>query len=548
VAAHVRPTLAILSGVVLFVLLIACANVANLTLARAADTERDLMVRAALGAGRGRLLRQLLTESALLGILGAGVGLVLSAWSLELVRALDPGRLPRLQEVTLDLRALVAAGTAALLAALLSGGLAALRSLRTAGTSSLHLGTRAGGGPPALLRRGLVVSQLALSLVLLLGAGLLLRSMTRLLAVDPGFDPRGLLTLRLSLPDVQYRYRDQGPKIAAFYQELEEAVSRLPGVEQVGATLNPPLSGLPVRTRPYAWRTPAGDTEWGGTVARYTTVTPGWFGAARVRLLAGRFLDHRDDRDHPLAVVVDAALARKAWPGQGAVGQAIRVEVFRDGEFRPAWAEVVGVVDSLHLERLEADEGEQVYVAHAQAPQRTMYVTVRTAGDPRALVPAVQAQVEGLERNLPVFDVRLAVEHLAQAAALPRFALWTLAAFAGVAGGLAVAGVYAVMAFSVSRRRHEIGVRLTLGASPRAILDLVLGEGALLVAVGVAAGLLGALALTRVLSGLLYGVTARDPATFLVVTAILSATAGLACLVPARRAALVDPKEALRTE
>jgi predicted permease len=223
VVAHVRPTLLVLSGVVAFVLLIACANVANLTLARAADTERDLAVRAALGATSARLLRQLLSESALLGLLGAALGLLLAAWGLDLLHLLEPGRLPRLHEIALDSRALGTASAAAFLAAFLAGGMAALRSVRVSAASSLHLGTRGGGAPPRLLRRALVMSQLALSLVLLVGAGLLLRSVVRLGAVDPGFEPRGLLTLRLSLPDVHYRYQDQGPKIADFYRRLDEA-------------------------------------------------------------------------------------------------------------------------------------------------------------------------------------------------------------------------------------------------------------------------------------------------------------------------------------
>jgi predicted permease len=548
VAAHVRPTLLILSGVVAFVLLIAGANVANLSLAQAAAAERDLAVRAALGASRRRLLRQILVESALLGALGAGVGVLLAAWGLELLRLFEPGRLPRVHEVAVDARALAAAGGAAFLAALLSGGMAAGWSLRRAAVASLHLGARGAAAPPPLLRRLLVVSQLALSLVLLAGAGLLLRSVVRLGRVDPGFEPRGLLTLRLSLPDVHYPYRDQGPKIADFYRRLEESVGQMPGVERVGATLRPPLSGDPIPTRPYAWRTGEGETEWGATVARYGVVTPGWFPAAGVRLLAGRFLNAHDDRDRPLAVVVDAPLARRAWPGRNAVGQAIRVEVFRDAEFRPAWGEVVGVIEPVRLGRLDVLEGEQVYLAHAQTPMRTMFLTVRAAGDPRALVPAVQARVGALEKDLPVFDVRLATEHVARATAVTRFALLALASFAGVAALLAAAGVYAVMAFSVSRRRQEIGVRMALGASPGTILSLVVGEASRLVGAGAGAGLLGALALTHLLSALLFGVTPTDPVTFGAVSGLLGATALLACLVPAWRAARIDPTEALRAE
>jgi len=285
-----------------------------------------------------------------------------------------------------------------------------------------------------------------------------------------------------------------------------------------------------------------------GTGRPGTAPSPrGWFRAARVRLLAGRFLDARDDRDRPLAAVVDAALARRAWPGRSAIGREIRVEAFRDGELRPAWGEVVGVVETLHLSRLEEADREQVYLAHAQSPQRTMYLTVRTAVDRGALVPAVQAQVAALEKDLLLFDVRRALEHVARATAVTRFALSAMGALAMVAALLAAAGVYAVMAFSVSRRRREMGIRLALGASPSAVFALVVSQGMALVAAGLGVGLLGALALTRI-SGLLFGVPATDPPTFLAVAALLTGAALLACVVPARRAARVDPTQALRSE
>jgi putative ABC transport system permease protein len=548
VVAHVRPALLLLAGVVAFVLLIACANVANLSLARALDAERELALRQALGASRWRLVRGILTESTLLGVLGAAVGLWLAARALDLLRILAPGTLPRLDEVALGGRALWAAAAAALLASLVAGAIGASRALATAGRTSLRPATRDGSVPASPLRGLLVVSQVALSLVLLVGASLLLKSFARLAAVNPGFDPRSLLTLRLSLPDVHYSYRKQGPKIADFYRRLDERIASLPGIEQVGATLNPPLSGLPLRERPYAWRAPAGEVEWGRAEARYTTVTPGWFRAAKLRLVSGRFLDARDHWDAPLSAVVDVALARRAWPGTDAIGQDLEVEVFRQGEFRRAWATVVGVVDTVHLGRLEAAGAEQIWLAHAQAPQRTMYVTVRSTLEQTALVSAVQAEVASLEKDLPVFDVRLASEHVARATSVARFASWALAAFAVLAALVATGGVYAVIAYIVSRRRHEIGVRLALGATPAAIRGLVVGQGLALIVPGLVAGLLGAAVLARFLSSLLFGVTPRDPATFLAVPALLAAVAVLACLLPARRAARLDPTEALRTE
>lgn len=545
VVAPVRPTLLILLGVVALVLLVACANVANLTLARVADAQRDLRVRVALGATRGRLLRQMLTESVLLGGLGGAVGLVFAVLCLRLVRLLEPGRLPRIEEAALDAPAVAFAAGAAFVAALLFGSLAALQALRAADAAPLDDGARGSAAGPARVQRLLVVSELALSFMLLAGAGLLVRSFARLQAVDPGFDPRGVLTARISLPDVHYRYRDQGPKIAAFYRSLDERLRSVPGVHAVGATAGPPLSGTPLRTRPYAWRSADGEQEWGSAAAAYRTVTPGWFRAAGVRLLAGRWLEETDDRERPVAVVVDAALARKAWPGKSGVGQPIKVEIFREGSFEPVWGEVVGVIEPVHLERLEAVEREQVYLAHAQSPQRTMYPTLRATGDPLALVPSIQAEVEALEPDLPVFDVRLAMEHLAEATAVSRFALFTLVAFAGVAALLAACGVYAVTAFVVVRRRPEIGIRVALGATPARVLREIVGQSMGWSAAGVATGLVGAFALTRLLSGLLFGVAPHDPLTFGCVALLLALVALVACGVPAARAARIQPKEAI---
>jgi predicted permease len=533
VVAHVRPTLLVLLGVVTLVLVVAAANVAHLALARAVEAEAELGLRAALGAGRGRLFRQLMAESLLLGALGAGAGLALAGAGLALLRAIDPGRLPRAGDAALDLPVLAYAAGA---------------SLALAVPSALRDAARARTARPVRLRRALVVAELALSLVLVAGAGLLVRSFARLNAVDPGFDPHGRLTARLSLPDVHYRYRDQGPRIAAFYRQLDERLRALPGVLAAGATTAPPLSGAPLRSRPYAWRGEGDERAWGATAADYSTVTPGWFEAAGVTLLAGRFLDERDDRDHPLAVVVDEALARRAFGSvPAAVGQPIRVEVFRNAEFQPLWGEVKGVVRSLRLARLDATSQAQVFLAHAQAPQRTMYPTLRVAGDPLALVPALQEQVAALEKELPVFDVRLASEHVAAAMAVARFALVTLAAFAFVAALLAACGVYSVMAHAVARRRYEIGVRLALGASPPGILRLVLRQGLGLAAAGIALGLVAALAATRVLANLLFGVGARDPGALLGAAMTIALVALAGCWLPARRAARVEPVDALRS-
>ena len=546
VVSPVRPTLLILLGVATLLLVVACANVANLALVRAKDAERELRVRAALGASRSRLLRLLLAENLVLGAAGAAAGLLLAGAGLDLLRVLEPGRLPRLSDVALHPRVLAYAGGLTLFTSLLFGGLSAAAAVASALSASLQDPERMATGRSGRLRPALVIGQLAVSLVLATGALLLVRSFAALQAVDPGFDPRGVLTARLSLPDVHYRYRDQGPKIASFYRRLDERLRALPGVHAVGATTAPPLSGAAIRSRPYAWRAESGETEWGRTAADYSTVTPGWFEAAGVRRLAGRVFTDADGPDQPLAVVVDDALARGAWgSAPDAVGQPIRVEVFRDASFQPRWGEVVGVIGTVRLNRLEAAGREQVYLAHAQAPQRTMHPTLRTAGDPYALLPAIQREVAALENDLPVFDARLATEHVATATAISRFALATLGAFAAVALLLASAGVYAVMAHSVGRRRYEIGVRLALGATPRRINALVLGQGMGVAAIGIACGILGALAATRVLSGLLFGVAPRDMATLTVAALLTGAAAFLACFAPAWRAARLSPREAL---
>jgi predicted permease len=546
VVSPVRPTLLILLGVATLLLVVACANVANLALVRAKDAERELRVRAALGASRARLLRLLLAENLVLGVAGAALGLLLAGMGLDVLRALEPGRLPRLADVALHPRVLAYAAGLTLLTSLFFGGLSAAAAVASALSASLQDPERMATGRSGRLRPALVMGQLAVSLVLATGALLLVRSFAALQAVDPGFDPRGVLTARLSLPDVHYRYRDQGPKIASFYERLEERLRALPGVRAVGATTAPPLSGAAIRSRPYAWRASEGETEWGGTAADYSTVTPGWFEAAGVRRLAGRVFTDADQVDQPLAVVVDDALARGAWGSvAGAVGQPIRVEVFRNASFQPRWGEVVGVVGTVRLNRLEAAGRAQVYLAHAQAPQRTMYPTLRTAGDPYALLPAIQREVAALEKDLPVFEARLASEHVATATSISRFALATLGTFAAVALLLAAAGVYAVMAHSVGRRRYEIGVRLALGATPRRINALVLGQGMGVAALGIGGGILGALAATRVLSGLLFGVAPRDTATLTAAALLTGAAAFLACCAPAWRASRISPRDAL---
>ncbi|MCI0433928.1 MAG: FtsX-like permease family protein, partial [Gemmatimonadetes bacterium] len=546
--APVRTTLGVLLGVVGIVFLVACANVANLMLARSTERTEELSLRLALGASRFRLWRQLLTESAMLGAAGGLAGLWFASMGIGLLHWLGPEGLPRLRDAVVDTRTLIAATTAAVVAALIFGSVAAAQALAGASGAVLHEQARGASRRSGTARRLLVVTQLALSVVLLSGAGLLVRTFFALNAVDLGFDPVGVVSLRLSLPDVRYPYSSHGRDIAEFYRQLDERLAQLPGVGAVGATVNPPLSELPLRPRPYAYRTAGGEVDWGRVVAEYRTVTPGWFRAMDVGLVAGRFLDERDRWDRPFAVVVDTTLAARAWPGLDPIGQAVRVELFREAVFAPHWGEVVGVIEPLRLNGLVKDEREQIYIAHAQSPQRTMYPAIRTNGDPLAVLPGVAAAVAALEPDLPFFDVRLATGYVTLAMAQVRFALVSLGVFAAMAVFLAAAGVYAAMAFAVGQRRREIGIRLAVGAAPVAIFRSIVGQGLALTATGIVTGLLGALALTQLLVGLLHGVSPTDPATLAAVAVLLGAIALAACWLPAHRAARIDPSETLRAE
>jgi predicted permease len=543
----VRPTLVILFAVVALVLIIACANVANLQLIRAIDRSTEFAVRLALGASHGRLWRQILTESVVIGLCAACLAMFLTSAGISLLLYLDPAGIPRLQDLRVETSTVIVATFVAFAAAVLLGAIAARY-----GTSDSRLrhqpSGRGSSGRVRPVQRFLVISQVALSVVLLTGAGLLLRSVVHLNAVDLGFSPDGAVSVRVSLPDVRYPYDTGGEAIAEFYRNLDERLAEIPTVRAVGGTLSPPLAGVPIRTRPYAYRAGSQDVEWGSVSANYRTVTPGWFTAIGARLLSGRLIDGRDRWDRPVAVVVDAALAQKAWPGKEAVGQAIRVELFRKGRFGPHWGEVVGVVQSIRLDGLVAPEREQVYIAHHQSPQRTMYPTLRTSGDPLSVVELVQSAVHALEPGLPIFDVRLATSYVSSAMAQTRIAMIALAIFAAVAVALAGAGIFAAIAASVSQREREIGVRLALGASPASVFRWTVTQGVALAAIGVGVGLFGAALVTRFLSSVLVGVSPTDPMTMVSVATLVTLMASLACALPAGRAASVDPCESLRSQ
>ncbi len=547
VVAQVRPSLLLLLGAAGFVLLIACANVANLFLVCASGTESEMVVRAALGASRWRLLRQRVTESALISSLGAGLGLLLAQRGIEGLKLLQPGNLPRVDELSLDWRVLGLVMATAVLTALVFGAVSSVRIFRKGDDSvALKVGARSlGDSGRQRTRRLLVVGELALSFMLLVGAGLLVRSFVLLAGVDPGFNPGGVLTMKLSLVDSHYRYSEP-LKMAEFYRQLLSRVKDLPGVEAVGAATELPLDGQSFHLAPYAYETPEGVLEWDRVAANYLTVTPGWFESIGARLKVGRFFEWTDDLDHPNVVIIDDKLAQMVWPGRDPIGERLQIEVYLNGG-RPVWAEVIGVVE--HLRQHPSQIGvEQVYVPHQQSPMRTMALAIRSDVDDRTVAGAVRNEVRQLNADQPVHGVRPYAEYFAESMAATRFSLSLLALFAVMALALASVGIYGVIAYSVSQRTREIGVRLAMGATPQRILRSILGQGAVLTVAGLTLGLLGAVTLSSFLASFLYGVTATDPLTFTTIPIVLALVALAACYLPARRASRLEPTRALREE
>ena len=542
----VRPALVALSGAVAFVLLIACCNVSNLLLARACSRSREMAVRAALGARRARLLRQALTETVLLGTLGGAAGVLLAAAGVRLLVALKPANVPRLDEIAVDKGVLVVALATSVGSALLAGLIPAFASARVDLLATLKRGGGAAGTTPALrrLQGWLVVAQVALSLALLVSAGLLARSVLAVRAVNPEFHADGVLTFKLTLPPARY---PKPGRITDFIGALESRLASLPGVESAGAINFLPLSGEGFQTA-YAYDE-ATERNWESVAADRRNVTPGYFRTMGIRLLAGRLFDERDAAGKPFVAVVDENLARRAWPGGSAVGRRIQVE-FRPDPSRPVderrWAEVIGVVAHVRTHSLRSGAGEQVYYSFAQQPTAVAALAVRASAVTPDLFKAVAREVHALDRDLPVHAARPMSDYVADAEARLSFALALLGVFSLVALALACVGVYGVLSYAVSERTREIAVRVALGARPRDIARLVLRRAGALVAAGLLAGTVATLFLARALTGLLFGVGVHDPVAFALAPLLLSAAAFAASLLPARRAAKVDPSVSLR--
>jgi putative ABC transport system permease protein len=538
VVGKVETALLALLGAAGFVLLIACVNVANLLLARATARQKEIAIRAALGAGRWRVVRQLLTESILLAILAGALASLLAFWCVDLLRRVVPEDFPRAAEISVDLRVLGFTLAVSLLTGIAFGLIPALQGSRTDLNETLKEGGRSSGGRARSRLGGVfVVSEVALALLLLVGAGLMLRSFIRLMNVDPGFDPHNVLAIAIRPPETKYNSAQQ----AAFSQQLLERVRALPGVRSAGVVF-PPL---------WVWENTSGFRIEGEpppppSVSRRISnrvVSPDYFKTLNIQLLKGRVIDENDGPNKPPVVVINETLARRYWPNSNPIGQRIF-----SGE-DTTWREIVGVVRDARYNSLDTEAGGQVYAPfdlYAGVNYRTL--VVRADGDPLGLVPAVLAEIKAIDKDQPISSIHTMEEMMAKSVSQRRFNMLLLAIFAGVALLMAVVGIYGVMSYSVGQRTHEIGLRMALGANTADVLRLLLGQGMKLVVMGMAIGLAAAIALTRLISSLLFDVHATDPATFVAISLLLALVALLACYVPARRAAKVDPVVALRLE
>jgi len=535
-----REALLILLGVVGCVLLVACVNVANLMLARATARQKEFALRAALGASRWRIMRQLLVESFLLAFVGGVVGLLLSIWALRLLLTAIPVQLPFWMHFGIDLRVLGFTAGITLLTGLLFGTAPALQTSRVDLNDTLKEGGRGSGGVRARARSLLVVAEIALSLVVLVGAGLMIQSFLRLKRVHIGLNAHNVLTASVALPRSKYKEGDQR---AAFFKQLVERVSNLPGVEAASATATVPLSGdgwgrsLTVDGFPVL---PVGQAP----MIQHTVVTPGYFRTMGIPLLAGRDFNDADAKDSPDVTIIDERLAREYWPNDSPIGKRIRFGPPEDNE---PWHTIVGVVGTVRDQRMQEDMRKSVYLPHQKIPISGLAVMVRTTSNPEDLAGAIRREVSQLDPDLPV-SVSTMEEVVAESIWQPRLYATLFGAFAGGALLLALIGIYGVMAFLVQTRTHEIGVRMALGATTRDVFKLIVGRGMKLTAVGVLIGLAGAIALTRLMHSLLFNTSATDPLTFILISLLLSVAAFLACYLPARRAAKVDPLIALRYE
>jgi putative ABC transport system permease protein len=537
-------TLLLLLGAVALLLLIACANVANLLLARAASRQKEIAVRLALGATRLRLVRQLLVESVLLGLMGGVAGLLLGWWGVDMMRKLLPVDFPRAQGIGIDFYVLGFTLLVALGTGLIFGLAPALQSTNTDVNEALKENARGSSGSVRRnrVRSLLIISEVALSLVLLICAGLLFRSLMSLQAVELGFRPQKVLTFRLAPSGANFR---EDAQYSNFYEQVAERIKTLPGVKSVGVINTLPLSKGPTTAFRVDGRPLISRDKWPSV--NYRSVSPDYFQAVNVPLLKGRMIDAHDNDSSKLVIVVNQSLVRRDFEGEDPIGKRINLGGTRsDGQ--PIWFEIVGVVADVRNLELNAEPTPEIYTSYLQDPFANMSYVVRSEVEPESLVPAVREAVRQVDKAQPVADVREMEQLVSDASAQPRFNSLLLGIFASLALLLAAAGIYGVMSYAVTQRTHEIGVRVALGAQARDVLRLIIGHGLRLTFIGLALGLLCAMLMTRVMASLLYGVKPTDPWTFIMGAVIFIAVALVACYVPARRATKIDPLIALRYE
>ena len=533
----VRTPLLVLLGAVGLVLLIACANVANLMLIRASGRSREIAIRAAVGASGSRIARQLLVESVMLAAFGGALGLLVGMQMMQLLVVALPDTInyANVKDVHLDAAVFLFAAAISLLTGILFGLAPALKAVRIDVQQSLRDGGRGVAGSLSITRSALVVAEVALSMMLLIGAGLLIRSFARLASVDPGFDAPHVLSMQLSA-------NMPGPQLLAFSEEVLRRVRAVPGVEAAGTSHFLPLGRIIPGTG--FWRADQPRPKPGEeSVTDVLVVMPGYFAAMSTPLVKGRVFDDRDRVDAPQhAVVINQTLARQMYPNEDPLGKTLAIQ------WGPKPYQIVGVVADVHQRSLDREVRSEVFICNLQETTGPVYLVARTHGDPKRLAQTIQSEVRGLNRDIPISDVKTMDEYVSSAVAAPRFNTILLGGFAALALLLAAVGIFGVISYSVAQRRQEIGIRRALGAGAGNVLRLVIGQGMRLVAIGIVIGLAGAFAVTRLLATLLFGITATDPITFAGVVAVLACVALFASLLPAWRASRVDPAEALRYE
>jgi putative ABC transport system permease protein len=538
----IRPSLIILLVAVGCVLLIACANVANLLMARATSRQREIAIRSALGAGRLRVIRQLLTESVLLALIGGGLGLLLALWTTDLLVSIDSTDIPRSSEIGVDVPVLVFTLAISMLTGVVFGLIPALQSSRCELSESLKEGGRGAtdGGARNRVRNTLVAAEVAIAMVLMVCAALLIQSLWRLNRVDPGFEPRGVLTARIGLPET---YSDS--KVVSTYEQLRDRLLSMPGVRSASAVTPLPMSGFNMGLGIDVEGRPTSPGERLSSEARI--ISPDYFRSLGIRQIEGRDFNARDEAKSKPVVIINELLAEQLFPGEDVIGKRIRPTISVD-EGDGDWREIVGVVGAVKARRLTDQPRPELYIPHTQIPMGGLTLVVKSDSDPLTLAGSLRAEVLTLDKNVPVYDVREMEQYLGDSVSRQRFLAVLLAVFAAVAMVLTVVGLYGVLGYSVAQRTHEIGVRMALGARQTDVLRMVVGNGMKMTLVGIAAGLAGSYIVTRVIASLLYGVGASDPLTFGAIAFVMVVIALAASYLPARRATRVDPMVALRCD